>query len=348
MSALNALLARFPRLGLAGLPTPLEPLPRLSAHLGGPAIWVKRDDATGPGFGGNKLRKLDYVLHEAVALGADTLVSGGVVQSNSQRQVAAAAAKLGLACHLAVFHGRVPGTSPSYLRSGNALLNQLFGAHLHDVPWTGDRNAAIETLASELRGQGRRVFVVPYGVSSALGAVGYMSAVAEIAGQARARAMEPAAIVHASGSGGTQAGLMLGASLALPDTRVIGIDVDGEPAQVRRRVANCLKQGASLAGLAFTDAGIEVVERPAGSRYGVPDAATVEAMRLSASLEGLILDPVYSAKAMAGLIDLIKAGRWRTDEQIVFLHSGGTPALFAYADMPEFQSSTSKQSAGQG
>jgi L-cysteate sulfo-lyase len=348
MSALNALLARFPRLGLAQLPTPLEPLPRLSAHLGGPAIWVKRDDTTGLGFGGNKLRKLDYVLHEALALGADTLVSGGVVQSNSQRQVAAVAAKLGLACHLAVFHGRVPETSPFYRRSGNALLNQLFGAHLHDAPWTGDRNEAIERLAHELRAQGRRVFVVPYGVSSALGAVGYMSAVAEIAWQARARAMEPSAIVHASGSGGTQAGLVLGASLALPDTRVIGIDVDGEPEQVRGRVAGCLKEGAGHAGLPFTDADIEIVPRPAGSRYGVPDAETMEAMRLTASLEGLILDPVYSAKAMAGLIGLVRSGRWKADEQIVFLHSGGTPALFAYADMLDLNSPTSKESAGQG
>src|SRR5262249_26785546 len=156
--------------------TPLEPLPRLSAHLGGPAIWVKRDDMTGLGFGGNKLRKLDYVLHQALAQGADTLVSGGVVQSNSQRHVAAVAAKLGLDCHLVVDPGRVPDPSPGYGRCGSALLNQFFGAHLHAAPWTGDRNAAIESLADDLCAQGRRVFAVPYGVSSALGAVGYMSA----------------------------------------------------------------------------------------------------------------------------------------------------------------------------
>jgi L-cysteate sulfo-lyase len=333
MSTLNALLTRFPRFGLAQLPTPLEPLPRLSAHLGGPAIWIKRDDMTGLGFGGNKLRKLDYVLHDAMAQGADTLVSGGVVQSNSQRQVAAVAAKLGLQCHLVVYRGRVADPSPAYGRSGNALLNQLFGAHLHEAPWTGDRNQAIDNLAAALTAQGRRVFVVPYGVSSALGVVGYMSAVAEIAVQSRARAMESTAIVHASGSGGTQAGLVLGASLALPGTRVIGIDVDGEPEQVRRRVAACLKEGAALAGLPFAGDSIEIVPRPAGSRYGALDKATLEAMQLAASLEGLVLDPVYSAKAMAGLIDLIKAARWRADEQIVFLHSGGAPALFAYADM---------------
>ncbi len=352
MSQLNALLARFPRLELAQLPTPLEPMPRLSAHLGGPAIWVKRDDMTGLGFGGNKLRKLDYVLHQAMAQGADTLVSGGVVQSNSQRQVAAVAAKLGLQCHLVVYHGRVPDPSPAYGRSGNALLNQLFGAHLHEMLWTGDRNTAIENLADELRAQGRRVFVVPYGVSNALGAVGYMSAVAEIATQSRARAMEPAAILQASGSGGTQAGLVLGASLALPNTQVIGIDVDGEPGPVRQRVTGCLREAAALADLPFAEEGpfaedrVEIAPRPSASRYGVLDGATLEAMRLAASLEGLVLDPVYSAKAMAGLIDLVRAGRWRTDEQIVFLHSGGTPALFAYADMLDLPASM--ESAEQG
>src|SRR5262249_28480257 len=153
---------------------------RLTEHLGGPRLWVKRDDATGLGFGGNKLRKLDYVLHEAIASGADTLVSGGVVQSNSQRQVAAAAARLGLQCHLAVYHGRLSPPTPEYGHSGNAFLNRLFGAHLYDVPWTGDRNGAIEALGDRLRAEGRRPYFVPYGVSSALGAVAYASAVAEI------------------------------------------------------------------------------------------------------------------------------------------------------------------------
>ena len=186
-SSLFVMLSRFPRLGLAHLPTPLEPMKRLAEHLGGPRLWVKREDATGVGFGGNKLRKLDYVLHEAMASGADTLVSGGVVQSNSQRQVAAAAAKLGLQCHLAVYHGRLSPPTPEYEVSGNAFLNRLFGAHLHDVPWTGDRNSAIEALVDRLRREGRRPYFVPYGVSNALGAVGYASTIAEIAAQASAR-----------------------------------------------------------------------------------------------------------------------------------------------------------------
>ena len=145
--------SRFPRLGLAHLPTPLEPMERLTAALGGPRLWVKREDCTGVGLGGNKLRKLDYVLHEALRQGADTLVSGGVVQSNSQRQVAVAAAKLGLDCQLAVYHGRLAPPSADYDRSGNALLNRLFGATLHDVPWNGDRNGAIHALAERLRAE---------------------------------------------------------------------------------------------------------------------------------------------------------------------------------------------------
>src|SRR3954464_5506590 len=218
-------LSKFPRLGLAQLDTPLEPLRRLSAHLGGPRLWVKREDAIGLGFGGNKLRKLDYVLHEALSRGADTIVSGGVVQSNSQRQVAAAAAKLGLACHLAVYHGRVAPPAPEYERSGNAFLNRLFGAHLHDVPWTGDRNAAIRVLVSDLQAKGHKPYFVPYGVSNALGGVGYATTIAEVDAQAARLNFAPSAIVHCTGSAGTQAGLVVGASMAIPDMAIVGIDI---------------------------------------------------------------------------------------------------------------------------
>ena len=201
--SLSDRLAAFPRLGLANLPTPLEPMKRLTAHLGGPRLWVKREDATGLGFGGNKLRKLDYVLHEALSRGADTIVSGGVVQSNSQRQVAAAAAKLGLACHLAVYHGRLEPPTPEYETSGNAFLNRLFGAHLHDVPWTGDRNAAIRSLVGDLEARGHRPYFVPYGVSNALGAVGYATTISEIEAQSARLGFSPTAIVHCTGSAGT-------------------------------------------------------------------------------------------------------------------------------------------------
>jgi L-cysteate sulfo-lyase len=323
-------LARFPRLDLAHLPTPLEPMKRLTAHLGGPRLWVKREDMTGLGFGGNKLRKLDYVLHEAIADGADTIVSGGVVQSNSQRQVAAVAAKLGLACHLAVYHGRIEPPTPEYKISGNAFLNRLFGAELHDVPWTGDRNEAIRALVGDLEAKGHKPYFVPYGVSNALGAVAYATTIAEIEQQAKQSGFSPSAIVHCTGSAGTQAGLVVGAALAMPDTSIVGIDIDAEPARVRADVVTLAREAAGLLDLPFDDARVEVVAGHAGPAYGVPHEATIEAIRLAGRLEALPLDPVYSGKGLAGLIALIRGGRWRKDEDIVFLHTGGSPALFAY------------------
>ena len=270
------------------------------------------------------------MLRAALDGGADTLVSGGVVQSNSQRQVAAAAARLGLGCHLAVYHGRLAPPSADYDRTGNALLNRLFGAVLHDVPWTGDRNGAIAALAETLRAEGRRPFVVPYGVSDPLGALAYASTAAEIARQCAALAVAPAAIVHCSGSAGTQAGLVVGARLCLPGTRVVGIDIDAEPERVRADAVAYAAEAAALLDQPFDPADVEVVAGHAGPAYGVPHAATVEAIRLGAALEGLVLDPVYSGKGLAGLIALVRAGRWTGDEDVVFVHTGGAPALFAY------------------
>jgi L-cysteate sulfo-lyase len=323
-------LAGFPRLGLANLPTPLEPMKRLTAHLGGPRLWVKREDATGLGFGGNKLRKLDYVLHEALSNSADAIVSGGVVQSNSQRQVAAVAAKLGIACHLAVYHGRLEPPTPEYKSSGNALLNRLFGAHLHDVPWTGDRNAAIRTLVADLEASGHRPYFVPYGVSNPLGALAYATTISEIDSQATRLGFAPSAIVHCTGSGGTQAGLVVGAALALPNTQIVGIDIDAEPARVRVDVVALAQQASELLDVPFEEASVEVVAGHAGPAYGVPHQATIEAIRLAGRLEALPLDPVYSGKGLAGLIALIRQGRWSKDEDVIFLHTGGAPALFAY------------------
>jgi L-cysteate sulfo-lyase len=332
LADLEARLARFPRLGLAHLPTPLEPMRRLSAHLGGPRLWVKREDCTGVGLGGNKLRKLDYVLHDAFASGADTLVSGGVVQSNSQRQVAAAAARLGLDCHLAVYHGRVAPPNAAYETSGNALLNRLFGATLHDVPWTGDRNGAIRDLAQRLAEAGRKPYVLPYGVSNPLGAVAYATTVVEIAYQSAALGFVPSAIVHCSGSAATQSGLAVGAGRALPDTRVVGIDIDAEPERVRADVVAYAEGAADLLDLPFDPVCVEVVAGHAGPAYGVAHEATIEAIKLAGRLEALALDPVYSGKGLAGMIALIRAGRWRAGSDLVFIHTGGTPSLFAYGD----------------
>jgi L-cysteate sulfo-lyase len=325
-------LNRFSRLGLTHLPTPLEPMRRLTAHLGGPRLWVKREDLTGLGCGGNKLRKLDYVLQEAMAAGADTLVSGGVVQSNSQRQVAAAAAKLGLDCHLAVYHGRVAPPGPEYEASGNMLLNKLFGAHLHHVPWTGDRNGAIRAIADELRARGHRPYVVPYGVSSAMGALAYASTAVEIAEQTALQGIVPNAIVHCSGSGATQAGLVVGGAACLPATHIVGIDIDAEPERVRADVIAYGRGAAELLAWAFDEARVEVVAGHAGPAYGVPHAATIEAIRLAGQLEAMPLDPVYSGKGLAGLIALIRDGRWNASDNLVFIHTGGAPALFAYRE----------------
>ena len=265
------------------------------------------------------------------ARGVDTLVSGGVVQSNSQRQVAAAAAKLGLDCHLAVYHGRLAPPSPEYGRTGNALLNRLFGATLHDVPWNGDRNGAIRDLAARLQAQGRKTYVVPYGVSNPLGAVGYASAVAEIAQQCLALGVTPRAIVHCSGSAGTQAGLVVGARACLPDTRIVGIDIDAEPERVRADVLAC--------GRARGRAARPAVRRRPMSRSSPAMPVRPMACRTrrrsrrsgsAARLEALVLDPVYSGKGLAGLIALIRAGRWSADDDVVFVHTGGAPALFAY------------------
>lgn len=325
-----AKLDRLPRLGLTRQPTPLEPLKRLSAHLGGPHIWVKREDCTGFGFGGNKLRKLDYVLTEIGD--ADTLVSGGVVQSNSSRQVAAAAAKLGLECHLAVYHGRLEPPGPAYETSGNIALDRLFGATLHDVPWTGNRNQAIEGLAAQLTEQGRKPYLVPYGVSNGLGAAGYASAALEIAQQAEASGFAPSAILHCSGSGATQAGLAVGIAACLPECKVVGIDIDAEPARVRADVIRYAKAAAGILDEPFDEASIDVTAGHAGPAYGVPHQATRDAIALVGRLEALALDPVYSGKGLAGTIALISEGRWTRDDHIVFVHTGGEPALFAYLD----------------
>jgi L-cysteate sulfo-lyase len=198
------------------------------------------------------------------------------------------------------------------------------------VPWNGDRNGAICALADRLRAEGRKPFVVPYGVSDALGVVGYASTVIEIAAQSSAVGMSPAAIVHCSGSGGTQAGLVVGVRSCLPSTRVVGIDIDAEPERVRADVVACGEAASRLLGQPFDVADVEVVASHAGPAYGVAHAATVEAIRLGAPLEGLVLDPVYSGKGLAGLISLIRNGRWTKDQDIVFIHTGGAPALFAY------------------
>ncbi len=198
------------------------------------------------------------------------------------------------------------------------------------MPWTGDRNAAIRALVDDLRAKGHKPYFVPYGVSNALGAVGYATTIAEIEAQAAQLNFAPAAIVHCTGSAGTQAGLVAGAAVAMPATRIVGIDIDAEPARVRADVVTFAREACDLLDIPFDEAAVEVVAGHAGPAYGVPHEATLEAIRLAGQLEALPLDPVYSGKGLAGLIALIRQGRWRNDEDVIFLHTGGAPALFAY------------------
>jgi L-cysteate sulfo-lyase len=332
VATLSGTLDAVPRVELAHLPTPLEEMPRLSAALGGPKLWVKRDDCTGLGVGGNKVRKLEYDLAAALAAGADSIVCGGVVQSNTCRQVAAAAAKLGLACHLGIMHGRVPETEPGYDATGNILLDRLYGAVVHDLPWDEDRNRGLRRIEAELRASGKNPYFVPYGASDALGALGYARMVLELLDQCRDRDLAPTHVIHASGSAGTQAGIVATLCALGQPFRCIGIDIDAQPERVATDVRRVGREAAALLGVPdkWTDDAVEVAAGFAGPAYGIPDERTLEAIHLAARLEALALDPVYSGKGMAGLIGLIRAGGLGREHRVIWIHTGGLPGLFAY------------------
>jgi D-cysteine desulfhydrase family pyridoxal phosphate-dependent enzyme len=330
----------FPRAALAHLPTPLESMERLSAELGGPRLFVKRDDCTGLALGGNKTRKLEFLMAEALAAGADSVITAGGVQSNHVRQTAAAAAKLGLAAHL-VLTRNVPQDAArehdGYDRTGNILLDRLLGAEIRILPAGGDRAAAMDALAASLRAAGGRPYVIPLGGSNATGALGYALCARELLAQAEALCGGLDAIVLASSSGGSQAGLIAGLAALGDPARVIGIEVDGNRETVAEAVRKVAAAAAQRLGL---DAGevvarVEVVAGYGGPGYGLPTPEMRRAVELAARCEGLLLDPVYSGKAMAGLIGLIAERRFAADDRVVFLHSGGTPALFAYRSVFE-------------
>lgn len=306
----------------------MDAAPRLAAHIGLTTLWIKRDDCTGLGLGGNKIRKLEFDLAAAQQAGADCVVCGGVVQSNAARQVAAACAKLGIECHLGIMRGRLQTTEPGYEDTGNILLDRLYGAIIHDIPWNENRNARLHELADGLRAVGRRVYLVPYGASDALGAMGYVLAADEII----RNCPDVAWIVHASGSAGTQAGLVAGLLALCHPARVIGIDVDAQPERVRADVCRVGREAARQLGVAdrWDDARVDVAAGWSGPAYGVADATTEEAIRLAARCEGLALDPVYSGKGMAGLIGLARQGRFRDGGPVVWIYTGGSPGIFAH------------------
>lgn len=324
-------LAKFPRLRLGHGPTPLEPMKNLSQLLGGPNLWIKRDDCTGLATGGNKTRKLEYLMAEAVAQGADTVITQGATQSNHARQTVAAACKLGMRSHI-ILEDRTGYTRDEYKKSGNVFLDVLMGASISEVPADTDMNAAMQQLAGELRAQGRKPYVIPGGGSNAVGALGYVTCALELAQQANELGLVIDCLVHATGSAGTQAGLVTGMQGARTQIPVLGIGVRAPKAAQEQRVFDLACQTAELIGVAGAVAREDVVANCdyVGQGYGLPTPGMVEAVTLLARHEGILLDPVYSGKGMAGLIDLVRKGHFHPNDNVVFLHTGGAVALYGY------------------
>ncbi|UVJ43870.1 D-cysteine desulfhydrase [Pseudomonas sp. LS1212] len=328
---INQQLARFNRLDLLGAPTALEKLERLS-EWAGRDIYVKRDDTTPLALGGNKLRKLEYLAADALAQGADTLITAGAIQSNHVRQTAALAAKLGLGC-VALLENPIGTTQSNYLHNGNRLLLDLFDAKVELVENLDNADQQLDALAERLRNSGKKPYLVPIGGSNALGALGYVRAGIELAAQIEHTGLTFAAVVLASGSAGTHSGLALALSEALPQLPVIGVTVSRSDANQRPKVQGLAERAAELLGMPVPDSfKVELWDEFFGPRYGEPNAGTLAAIKLLASHEGLLLDPVYTGKAMAGLLDGIGRQRFN-DGPLIFLHTGGAPALFAYPDM---------------
>jgi D-cysteine desulfhydrase len=319
---------RLQRIPLAKLPTPLEPMGRLSAALDGPELWIKRDDLTGLATGGNKARKLELLLGDALSMGSDVVLTVGAVQSNHCRQTAAAAAGVGLECVL-VLRG---DPQPRADWTGNLLLDDLFGARLC---WScgQDPLEVLHARAEAERAAGRTPYVIPYGGSNPLGAAAYALAFEELWGQMSGEGIAFDRIALASSSGGTQAGLVVGAEACGHEGEVLGISVDLEAAALRRKVFGLLAPTAHLLDLdlSFNLEGVRVSDRYLGGGYAVLTDAERDAVRLVARTEGILLDPVYTGKAMAGLLDMIRRGEIGKRERVLFWHTGGTPALFAYA-----------------
>jgi L-cysteate sulfo-lyase len=327
------MLEEFPRISLGHFPTPLEHLPRLTEHAGGPDIWIKRDDCTGLALGGNKTRKLEFALADALAKRADTIVTAGAEQSNHVRQTAAAAAKLGLRC-IVVFEHVFPTPSKIYRESGNVLLDRIFGAELHECPTGHTVDEALQALAADVTSQGRRPYVIPVGCSSPVGALGYVDAAGEVLEQADGLGIHIDHLVTATGSAGTQAGLLVGFRAAGRDVPVLGIGVSAPQPVQEEKVYKLACETAALIGRPGLVSRKDILVNCGyvGDGYGLPTKAMNEALLLAARLEGLLVDPVYSGKALAGTLDLLRRGEFADAENIVFLHTGGGAALFAYAD----------------
>jgi L-cysteate sulfo-lyase len=315
------------------LPTPFEPLPRLSKHLGGPSIFVKRDDCTGLGTGGNKTRKLEFLMADALQKNANVVITQGAVQSNHARQTAAAACKLGLRCEL-VFEKRVDQPGEIYLNSGNVFLDRLFGAKIREVEKGSDMNAALDTVASELREKGETPYVIPGGGSNKIGALGYVDCALEFLNQANRSGLVIHHVLHATGSAGTQAGLIVGMKASHCGIPLLGIGVNVGKDIQEKRVFKLAAETAEYVGAAGVVKREDVVANCdyVGDGYGIPTEDMNEAVLLLARLEGLLFDPVYSGKGIAGMIDLIGKKQFGKSDNLLFIHTGGAAGLFAYRD----------------
>jgi L-cysteate sulfo-lyase len=319
----------LPRYRLAHVPTPLEELKTLSRELAGPDLLIKRDDQTGLALGGNKTRKLEFLVGAALEQGADTLVTLGAAQSNHCRQTAAAAAKAGLRCEL-ILNGKKPDVA-----NGNLLLNELLGANLHWIE-RPQRTAKLSELDAQLRAQGRKPYVIPVGGSNGIGATGYVVAMLELAEQLRAVGRHVDHHVFGTSSGGTQAGIVLGARIAGFTGRLHGLSIDkNDPehfeyeTEVAQIANDCAAYIGSPVRVARDD--VKVVYGYKGEGYGVVGDLERNAIRLLARSEGIVLDPVYAGRAFGALVDLIRKGVFQKGETVLFWHTGGAPALFAYA-----------------
>ncbi|NHH99161.1 D-cysteine desulfhydrase [Oceanimonas sp. MB9] len=326
-------LARYPRLHFAHLATPLEPMHQLTKLLDGPNLWIKRDDCTGLAGGGNKTRKLEFLMADALEQGADTIITQGATQSNHARQTVAIATKLGLECHI-LLEDRTASEDVDYNYNGNVMLDQLFGGILRKYPGGTDMNAAMEELASELKAGGKKPYIVPGGGSNEIGALGYVNCALELLGQANDAGLRIDHVVHATGSAGTQAGLVTGLSGSNSRIPVLGIGVRVPREQQEANVFRLAERTAEKLGIPGAVKREDVVANCdyVGEGYGIPAPSTLEAIELFARHEGILLDPVYSGKGGAGLIDLIRKGHFKKGENVVFLHTGGAQALFGYRD----------------
>ncbi|MEM9061593.1 MAG: D-cysteine desulfhydrase [Pseudomonadota bacterium] len=324
---------RFPQVRLCHRPTPIEPMPRLSDALGGPQLFIKRDDCTGLATGGNKTRKLEFLLGEALQEGADILVTHGAVQSNHVRQTAAAACRAGLKCH-ALLEERVQDAPAGYQNSGNVLLDKLFGTTLEYRPPGLDMNAETEVVAQKLRDAGHRPYFIPGGGSNATGALGYARCAQEIVEQSGGDAPSFDWLVTATGSTGTHAGLLAGLHGLGSGLPVMGISVRQPEDRQIAVVHGLAKKTVAKLGLPDIPASKVLVDDGyIGEGYGIPADSTIEAIEMAAETEGILLDPVYSAKGMAGLIGLVREGFFKPADNVLFLHTGGAIALFAYEEL---------------